>query len=136
DIAYKLVTIGLTICDLVNQEVFPKMVRDKSKSFLKKLIKLIIGLSLIFILGYFLVGEFVIDLLSQGQLINAYSILLLMSLSIPIYGVGAMLGRNCLNIYGFDKEVLNSMILSSFLYVVIYVFINNVLNYNLNIYGF
>src|SRR5690606_9870281 len=38
DLASKLVNIGITIADLVNQAVFPKMAKEKNKVFFKKLL--------------------------------------------------------------------------------------------------
>src|SRR5690606_2658310 len=78
-------------------------------------------LSFIFILGYIVFGRLVIEILGNGEMEEAYPILILMSVIIPIYSIGTILGRNSLNIHGYDNHVLYSMVLSSIVYVVVYI---------------
>lgn len=47
-----------------------------------------------------------------------------------------MLGRNCLNVYGYDRHVLYSMIISSFIYILVYLLLKTILKVDFNIYVF
>jgi len=136
DLASKLASIGITVADLISQTVFPKMAKEKNKVFFKKLIKVVNLISIILMLGYVAFGKIVVDILSRGTMPEAYNLLLLMSLIVPIYSLGTLLGRNCLNVYGFDKQVLYSMILSSLAYVIIYFFTKDILGLKFNVTGF
>ncbi len=136
DLASKVINIGVTIADLINQTVFPKMAKEKNKVFFKKLLKLVILFSGIFILGSLFLGPFIIRILGNGKMEDAYPVLILMSLNIPIYSIGVMLGRNCLNIYGLDKHVLLSMVYSSIVYIILYFVLSVVFKIRIEIYGF
>src|SRR5690606_21946932 len=136
DLASKLVNIGITIADLVNQAVFPKMAKEKNKVFFKKLLKIILILSGLFVIGSVIFGPLAVKVLGNNSMADAYPILVLMSINIPIYSLGVMLGRNCLNIYGYDKHVLLSMVYSSIVYVFLYFLFKVVMNFDIGIYGF
>ena len=62
--------------------------------------------------------------------------MILMSVMVPIYSIGTMLGRNCLNVYGYDRHVLYSMIISSFIYILVYLLLKTILKVDFNIYVF
>jgi len=136
DLASKLINIGVTIADIVNQTVFPKMAKDKNKVFFRKLVKVILIFSGLFVLGSVVGGPFVVHILGNSSMAEAYPVLVLMSLNIPIYSLGVMLGRNCLNIYGFDKHVLLSMVYSSVAYVFLYLFLKEFIKMDIGIYSF
>lgn len=136
DLISKIVFIGNTVIDLISQTVFPKIAKDKNKLFFKKVIKLVLIFSFGMIVCNVLFGKFAIGLLSAGKMLDSYHLLILMSLIIPIYSLGTMLGRNCLNVHGQDKHVLYSMAISSLVYVVIFLFFKNILNWDFDIYLF
>lgn len=136
DLASKLISIGITLADLISQTVFPKMAKEKNKRFFRKLMKLIYLISFLMILGYVVLGKFAVVILSKGNMPEAYQILLMMSIIVPIYSIGTMLGRNCLNVYGFDKQVLYSMIISSLVYVVLYLAAEYIFNIKFNLISF
>lgn len=135
DLASKLINIGVTVADLINQTVFPKMAKERSKKFFRKVLKVILIFSGLFILGSVIGGPIAVKILGNNMMEEAYPILVLMSLNIPVYSLGVMLGRNCLNIYGFDKHVLMSMVYSSIAYVVLF-FVMRFMNIEIGIYGF
>lgn len=136
DLISKIVFIGNTVIDLISQTVFPKIAKDKNKLFFKKVIKLVLVFAFGVILCNILLGKFAIGLLSADKMLDSYPLLILMSLIIPIYSLGTMLGRNCLNVYGQDKHVLYSMTISSLLYVLIFLFCKNILDLQFDIYLF
>ena len=136
DLAYKVVSIGLTFIDLINQTVFPRLAREKNKYFFKKLIKLVSIISIIAIIAIIAFGEFIVNLLGNYSMTDAYPVLVIMSILIPVYSLGSLLGRNCLNIYGYDKQLLYSMLFSSLFYVVVFCTVKYVFHYDFSIFSF
>lgn len=136
DLATKLISIGITVADLISQTVFPKIAKEQNKAFFVKLMKFVYIISGLLIAGYIIFGQFAVNVLSNGTMPEAYYILLLMSLIVPIYSIGTMLGRNCLNVYGFDQQVLYSMVFSSLIYVIVYLIAKEVFDFNFTVYSF
>jgi PST family polysaccharide transporter len=117
DLAIKISNIGNTFLDLISQTVFPKMAREKNGIFLKKLIKLSLGAALAYILFIQIFAKSIVLVLGGIEMEPAINILRVLVFFIPIYITGALLGRNCLIVHGFDKQVLLSMLYSSIVYV-------------------
>lgn len=117
DLALKISNIANTFLDLISQTVFPKMSREKNTNFLKKVINLSLGASFLFILFIQLFAKQIIETLGGIEMIPAINILRILIFFIPVYITGALLGRNCLIVHGFDKQVLLSMLYSSIVYV-------------------
>ena len=136
DLISKLLNIANTVIDLISQTVFPKLAKEKNKKFFLKLLKFVTVISIAMTLLYIAFGNMAIDLLSNNQIKNAYPVLILMSVMVPIYSIGTMLGRNCLNVYGYDRHVLYSMIISSFIYILVYLLLKTILKVDFNIYVF
>src|SRR5690606_31919248 len=74
DLASKLINIGVTIADIVNQTVFPKMAKDKNKVFFRKLVKVILIFSGLFVLGSVVGGPFVVHILGNSSMAEAYPV--------------------------------------------------------------
>jgi len=119
DLALKVANIGITFLDLINQTVFPKMSREKNSSFLKKIIKLSVAASLLYVLVIQIFAKPIVVTLGGNGMAPAINILKILVWYIPIYITGALLGRNCLIIHGFDKKVLLSMLYSCLVYIAI-----------------
>ncbi|BDX39593.1 teichoic acid transporter [Tenuifilaceae bacterium CYCD] len=119
DLALKISNIGNTFLDLISQSIFPKMSREKDSKFLVKVIKISLLISFVFILFIQFFSNQIVILLGGADMLSAVNILRVIVFFIPIYILGALLGRNCLIVHGFDKNVLLSMFYSSLLYVLI-----------------
>lgn len=136
DLVSKLLNIANSVIDLISQTVFPRLALEKNKSFFLKLLKFTLMISFVMIGMYVIFGNYAINLLSNNQIKNAYPVLIFMSLIVPIYSMGTMLGRNCLNVYGYDRHVLYSMVISSLIYVFIFVILKSLVGINFNIFMF
>jgi PST family polysaccharide transporter len=117
DLALKISNIGNTFLELISQTVFPKMSREKDPEFLKNIIILSLGASFLFIFFTQIFAAPIIGLLGGIEMMPATNILRIMVFFIPVYIMGALLGRNCLIVHGFDKQVLLSMLYSSIVYI-------------------
>jgi len=122
DLALKISNIGNAFLDLISQTIFPKMSREKDSNFLVNVIKISLLISLLFILFIQFFSNQIVILLGGADMLSAVNILRVIVFFIPIYILGALLGRNCLIVHGFDKHVLYSMFYSSLLYVLILFF--------------
>lgn len=136
DLAMKIVNIGITFTDIISQTVFPKLAKEKNKVFFKKIIKLVNIFSWTCVLGIIIFGSFLISFLGNNKLDDSYQILIIISLVIPIYSLGTILGRNGLNVHGLDKYVLYSMIYSSLAYLICFVVSTYIFGIKLNVYTF
>ena len=117
DLALKISNIGNTFLELISQTVFPKMSREKDSIFLKKIIKFAFGASILFILFIQIFANPIIEILGGIEMTPAVDVLRILVFFIPVYITGALLGRNCLIVHGFDKQVLLSMLYSSVFYI-------------------
>lgn len=119
DLALKISNIGIVFLDLISQTIFPKMSRDKSSLFLKKIIRLSMTVSFVIIIIIQIFASQIIYNLGGVDMEPAVNILRILIFFIPIYIFGALLGRNCLIVHGYDKQVLLSMLFSSIIYIFI-----------------
>jgi PST family polysaccharide transporter len=125
DLAMKIINLGITFLDLISQAVFPRMSRLKDTGFLKKIILLSIAIAFIMMISIQILAPFLVKLLGGEQMDVAIRLTRLMAINLPIYIVGALLGRNCLLVNGFDKPILGSMAYSALVYLIlIAVYIN------------
>ena len=95
------------------------MSRDKSSLFLKKIIRLSMIVSFVIIIIIQIFASQIIYNLGGVDMEPAVNILRILIFFIPIYIFGALLGRNCLIVHGYDKQVLLSMLFSSIIYIFI-----------------
>ncbi|WP_221394620.1 oligosaccharide flippase family protein [Dyadobacter sp. NIV53] len=133
DLAIKISNLGITFLDLISQTIFPKMSRVKDSKFLIKMLKLSFIAALFMVISIHLFGDIIISIIGGANMESATNILKILSLNLPIYIIGALLGRNCLLINGYDNHILYSMALSSILYLVMvlatyYLFPTNMVN--------
>nr|WP_286416531.1 oligosaccharide flippase family protein [Myroides odoratimimus] len=117
DLAMKIITMGNTFSDVLNQAVFPKISREKNMIFLKKVLVVILFSTSLFVIFTFLFGEWIVRILGGVNMSNAVLVLKIVSFVVPFYAVGGLLGRNCLIVFNKDKIVLRSMIVSGILYL-------------------
>lgn len=128
DLAIKISRLGGAFLDLISVSVFPKMSRDKNIKFLKKVIVISLSLAFLFVLIVELFAPYLIMIIGGEEMLNATNLLRVIVFFIPIQILGSLLGRNCLIVYGYDKDVLYSMGISSLFYILIlfvsYLFFN------------
>ena len=129
DLALKISRLGTTFLELISVAVFPKMSREKNIQFLKKIIKISLLLAVLFVLVIELFAPFLVELIGGTEMLNATNLLRIIVLFVPIQILGGLLGRNCLIVFGYDKDVLYSMAISSLIYILLlicgYFLLNN-----------
>jgi len=119
DLAIKIAEIGNAFLNLISQTVFPKMSIEKNGRFLKKVIILSLVVAFTYVLFIQIFAKPIVFVLGGIDMEPTVNVLRIFVFFIPIYITGALLGRNCLIIHGFDKHVLLSMLYSSIAYVTI-----------------
>lgn len=117
DLALKVARLGSSFLELVGIAVFPKMSREKNKNFLLKMIYMSGALSIAYLIVIFLFAPLIVKLLGGNEMLEAIDILKIVIFSVPFQVIGAFLGRNCLIVHGFDKDVLKSMLYSGIFYI-------------------
>ncbi len=119
DLALKISRIGTSFLELISVSVFPKMSRDKSKTFLKKVIYLSLILSISFVIFTQIFASLLVEILGGKEMLNAVTLLRIIVVFVPIQILGGLLGRNGLIVNGYDKDVLYSMAISSVFYILL-----------------
>ncbi|WP_418510451.1 oligosaccharide flippase family protein [Corallibacter sp.] len=118
DLALKISRIGTSFLELISVSVFPKMSRDKNKEFLRKVIYLSSTLSIVFVVVVLLFSPFLVRVLGGKEMLNSVPLLGIVVFFVPFQILGGLLGRNCLIVNGYEKDVLFSMAFSSVVYLV------------------
>lgn len=117
DLASKIINIAISFLDLISQTIFPRMSLKKDKQFLKKIIALSCLAAVVMMFSIQGVAGLLVRILGGEEMQEAVQITRLLALCLPVYIVGALLGRNCLLVYGYDKPVLHSMLFSAIVYL-------------------
>lgn len=121
DLATKIINLGITFLDLISQAVFPRMSRQKDIVFLKKIIGISLVISIILMVVVQAFAPFIVRTLGGNDMDAAIHLTRIMAANLPVYIVGALLGRNCLLVYGYDKPILSSMAYSALAYLLLIV---------------
>lgn len=121
DLAMKIINLGITFLDLISQAVFPRMSRLKDTVFLKKIIGISLAISIILMVAVQAFAPFIVKTLGGNDMIAAVQLTRIMAANLPVYIVGALLGRNCLLVYGYDRPILSSMAYSALVYLLLIV---------------
>lgn len=119
DLALKISQIGSSFLELISVSVFPKMSREKNLYFLRKIIYGCSVLSLIFVIIIQLLAPSLVVLLGGNNMDESIYVLRVVVFFVPFYIIGGLLGRNGLIVNGYNRDVLISMVISSFVYVFI-----------------
>lgn len=129
DLALKVSRVGTSFLELISVSVFPKMSREKNIFFLRKIIYLSLTLSVLYVLFVEVSAPLIIFLIGGDEMLDSVPLLRVIVLFVPFQILGGLLGRNSLIVNGYNKEVLYSMAISSFIYVitilVLYLFLDH-----------
>jgi PST family polysaccharide transporter len=105
------------------------MSREKNIFFLRKIIYLSLSLSFLYVLFVEVSAPLIISLIGGDEMLNSVPLLRVIVLFVPIQILGGLLGRNSLIVNGYNKDILYSMAISSFIYVitvlVLYLFLDH-----------
>jgi PST family polysaccharide transporter len=134
DLGSKIVTLIKTPFLMVAQVLYPNVSRTKDKVLIKKILFLAIIFSLLCVFVLVFGGKFIVLLLGGDTMINAYSVVILLSLSIPAVALTNILGASTLVVFGKSKEY-NLSVIISFIFYIIFLFIlyisNNIYLYTI-----
>jgi len=119
DISKKILSILIIPFTLINQTVYPSIASSKNMLIVKKLIKISLLISSLFYILLLIFGKKLILLLGGQELIPAYSIMLLITLTLPIQSISFFLGNTTLVVMGKSKYFNLSNFYSVIFYLVI-----------------
>ncbi|WP_141110423.1 oligosaccharide flippase family protein [Dyadobacter psychrophilus] len=125
DLATKIINLGITFLDLISQAVFPRMSRLRDTGFLKKILAIALIASLVMVAGIQVLAPTLVYLLGGEDMDTAIDLTRLLAFNLPVYIIGALFGRNCLLVNGFDRPILGSMAYSALVYLIlVFIYIN------------
>lgn len=88
DLAYKIINLPIIIFSNISGALFPKVVKDYSISYVRKLIKLHALLGLLVVIGVVLFGKWIVLLLGGEQMIASYYFAVILSVMVFTWLVG------------------------------------------------
>jgi PST family polysaccharide transporter len=139
DIALKITNIATTFLDMISQAVFPQMSVLKDKKLFSKIMNVALFVSMILMIAIQLFASKLVGVLGGSTITidEAVKLTRIFALNLPIYISGALLGRNCLLIYGYDKKILQSMVYSAIVYISLLILGSRLMpSLNLSVFGF
>ncbi|MFW1767468.1 oligosaccharide flippase family protein [Acinetobacter bereziniae] len=85
DLAVKIISIPRTIFVSLNTAIFPKLINSLNKKIVKKIIGFEFLIGIIVFLIILMFGEYVIRLLGGGDMLEAYDLSLILSLTVTVW---------------------------------------------------
>jgi len=82
DLAYKMITVPITLLSSLSGALFPKVVKDYSIQYVKKLIRFNFLLGLLAIVTVVSLGKYIILFLGGEQMLSAYPFAIILSITI------------------------------------------------------
>lgn len=117
DLAEKITLIMKTLIGTIAQATFPKISREKSISYINKVMLLVVSLvALIYLIIFFTSGQVVLFFTGQ-ELPVAKSIIRILGLSAIFIGFNVFLGGNRLIPFGFNKQYMFITVANSGVYL-------------------
>ena len=136
DIAQKISLGAYVPIQMLNQAVYPHIAKTLDKNFVKKFFKFNIGLSLGIAIIFFITAKLTVGLFINGD--NSISVTILRILCIRIFfaGISNYLGTPILVSFGHSKQFNISIILSTFLIILLYILLFIFNCFTVNIFAF
>ena len=119
DVALKIVLVAIIPFDVLQQAVYPTILRNKDKKLLKRLIllSLIGGIALMLFIYFF--AEHLLGLFGGAEVVKYAEVLRILSMIVPLAALTFILGTSTLVAFGFTKEFNYSLIISAIIFIVI-----------------
>jgi O-antigen/teichoic acid export membrane protein len=117
DIAKKITNVLLIPFGLINNALFPSISRTKNMKLVKQIAYVVFLLGILVSILCVFFGNFILKIIGGPDLIAATSILLLMSLRIPVNGISYLFGTSVLVANGYSKEFNQSVIFEMIFYL-------------------
>lgn len=85
DLANKLVAVPMNFIAQINNALFPKVMKEYSKRYIKKIIYIEGLLSLTIIAGLAIFGKLIINIFAGADMLNAYPLMMILSIILPCW---------------------------------------------------
>lgn len=85
DLANKLVAVPMNFIAQINNALFPKVIKEYNKQYIKKIIYMESALSLLIISGLAIFGKLIIRLFAGTNMLEAYPLMMILSIIIPCW---------------------------------------------------
>lgn len=118
DLALKISNLGKIPFNLINQTIYSRIARTKDMNFVYKITKYGFLFSLFVFAFIWIFNNTIIQLLGGAELIEAYWIIIIISISIPIVSISYNLGNCVLVVNNKNRDFNRSVIIGSLLYII------------------
>ncbi|BAO75051.1 oligosaccharide flippase family protein [Winogradskyella sp. PG-2] len=126
DVAEKITNLMKVPISLVSQTVFPKIVKDKSISFINKILKLNLGIQAILLVVVLTTAPFIVELVSGKEIPQATAALFILSLTVIPVVLNNAFAVQTLLAFGYKKlfarAIIGSGIVFGILILGMYIF--------------
>ena len=120
DLAQKIAMTALVPLQMLNQALFPHIAKTLDRKFVNKCFRLILLATGCIIVIVYILAPFAVFVLSDGKLPESVDILHVFSLFIFSGGITSFTGSPVLVSFGYSKPFNRSVVLSTFVLIVIY----------------
>lgn len=121
DLAQKIAMTALIPLQMLNQAIFPHIAKTCDRVFVNRCFRLILGATVLIILVVYVGAPLAVRILSDGELPDSATILRVLCLFIFSGGITSYTGSPVLVSFGYSKPFNQSVILSTFVLIAIYV---------------
>ncbi len=119
DVAEKVVLAMKLPHTVLNQAVFPKISKDKSKTFAQRLFYYLAAGEVAMYTVVFFLAPVLVLLIGDGQVPEATAYLKFLALTVPLNALSSYLGIQYLVVNGFKREYTKLVVLSVLIFVVL-----------------
>ncbi|MBA6326359.1 oligosaccharide flippase family protein [Colwellia sp. MB02u-6] len=113
DLAIKIVELFRMPISIINQIIYPRIIKTKDFSLIKTCLLVFSGYSIISFLIIKNFGDYFILYLGGEDMKGAFDILTYIAILVPLSSISWILGNNALIAFGFKKEFFKSVIYST-----------------------
>lgn len=85
DLANKIINLPMTFISMINNALFPKVIKNNSSSYIRNILKVEYFISLFVIIVYILFADEIIQILGGGSMGKAYPLVLILLIIIPCW---------------------------------------------------
>lgn len=118
DLAQKVLTVLLIPFDLMNQVTYPSVARTKDMSFVKRIMKFVLILSISLYILTLLFSKYIVLLLGGVEMLPAVTILCLLSVNVIFTSQTYFAGNTVLVVQEFYKAFNLSVVFTSIFYLI------------------
>lgn len=119
DLAQKILSVLLIPFDMLNQVIYPNVVKTKNMEFMKKIIRIVICLSIVMYILLFFGKNIIIDVLAGNDMLAASLVVQILCFNVITTSVNYFLGNTVLVVMGHAKDFNMSVIYGGIGYIII-----------------